>query len=216
MNLYTAFNLDTLFGQQFFSNLDYFFAQSMANAFNEKDPIILVSCALVSKSLFEGHICIDIHEMSGTVRTVSETNKNRVRFPGFKLWITSLQASSMVSDTLDTPLVLDGDHRLYFSKYYDYQNRLTRNIAQRIFLNPFNVNTALMDELIEAFFNSSDPYINPQKNAVKNAVLNHFTIISGGPGTGKTYVTTVIKKILTLYANKHKFIEPKIICVAPT
>ncbi len=216
MSQYIAFELGNLFEQHFFSNLDYFFARSMAKAFDEKDPIVLASCALVSKSLFEGHICLNIKAMSETIRPVSEAGNDLIKFPDLNSWINALQNSLMVSDNIQTPLVLDSDHRLYFSKYYDFQNRLARNIIQRVFLKPSNMDEATIDEMLELYFTPSYKHINLQGNAVKHAIKNHFTIVSGGPGTGKTYVTTIIKKIFLSYSEKHALPVPKIICVAPT
>ncbi|MDA3787368.1 MAG: AAA family ATPase, partial [Desulfobacula sp.] len=216
MSQYTEFALGNLFEQHIFSNLDYFFARSMAKAFDEKDPIVLTSCALVSKSLFEGHICLNIKAMSETVLPVSEAGNDLIKFPDLNSWINALQNSLMVSDNIQTPLVLDSDHRLYFSKYYDFQNRLARNIIQRVFLKPSNMDEATIDEMLELYFTQGDKYINHQESAVKHAIKNHFTIVSGGPGTGKTYVTTIIKKIFLSYSGKHALPVPKIICVAPT
>ncbi len=211
-----AFDLGDLFEQHFFSNLDYFFARSMAKAFDENESIVLVSCALVSKSLFEGHICIDIKAMSGTVVSVSETSDDLIKFPDFNSWINALQNSLMVSDNIQTPLVLDSDHRLYFSKYFDFQNRLTKNIIQRIFFKPDTMDQNTIDEMLESYFKPHNKYVIHQKNAVKYAIKNHFTIISGGPGTGKTYVTTIIKKIFLTYAKRQGLPVPKIISAAPT
>jgi exodeoxyribonuclease V alpha subunit len=47
-------------------------------------------------------------------------------------------------------------------------------------------------------------------------VCNNFTVISGGPGTGKTFIISIIKNILLSYAAKQDLVKPKIICVAPT
>ncbi|MCP3872411.1 MAG: exodeoxyribonuclease V subunit alpha [Desulfobacteraceae bacterium] len=216
MEQYTAFGLDNLFKEGFFTNLDYFFAKSMAHAFNEKDANVLTSCALVSKSLFEGHICLDIFRLADSTAVISETGKDRVKFPGFKVWLQSLQKSPMVSDTVDTPLVLDSGHRLYFSKYFDFQYRLALNIAQRVSLIPLKMDGKIIDSIIELYFTKNDIHVADQKKAVRSAVLNQFTIVSGGPGTGKTYVIEVIKKIVFEYAKIQKLDEPKIICVAPT
>ena len=216
MSQYTAFDLDNLFEHHFFSTLDYFFAVSMARAFNEKEPIVLISCALVSKLLFEGHICLDIKEMSGTVRSISQTKNDLVKFPDLKIWLNALEKSLMISDNIQTPLVLDCDHKLYFSKYYNFQIRLSKNIAQRVSLKPLQLDEAAIDEMLELYFSKTGKHSIRQKKAVKNAVFNYFTIISGGPGTGKTYVTTVIKKIFLLSAEKLSLPTPKIICVAPT
>jgi len=212
-----AFDLDNLFEQHFFSNLDYFFSRSMAKAFNEKDIIVLASCALVSKYLFAGHICLDIKRLSGMTRSVSRSNDDMVKFPDLDVWLKALENSLMISDDIQTPLVLDSDQRLYFSKYYDFQNRLTKNIARRVLLKPLKMDDAIIDEMLESYFTKSDRHhINHQKNGVKNALFNHFTIISGGPGTGKTFVTNIIKKMFVAYAYEHGLPEPKIICVAPT
>ncbi|MBT4201481.1 MAG: hypothetical protein HOE13_23040, partial [Desulfobacula sp.] len=145
---YTAFELDNLFEHHFFSNLDYFFAKSLAKAFDEKDPIVLASCAFVSKLLFEGHICLNISAISGTTRAVSETGNDLIKFPDLNSWINALQNSLMVSDNIQTPMVLDSYHRFYFSKYYDFQNRLARNITQRIFFKSSDMDEANIDEII--------------------------------------------------------------------
>ena len=211
---YTAFELDNLFEHHFFSNLDYFFAKSLAKAFDEKDPIVLASCAFVSKLLFEGHICLNISAISGTTRAVSETGNDLIKFPDLNSWINALQNSLMVSDNIQTPMVLDSDHRFYFSKYYDFQNRLARNITQRIFFKSSDMDEANIDEIIGSYF--TQDHKNNQRKAVKHAANNYFTIISGGPGTGKTYVTKVIKKIFLSFAKTRGLPVPKIICVAPT
>ncbi|MBT3483781.1 MAG: AAA family ATPase [Desulfobacula sp.] len=211
---YTAFELDNLFEHHFFSNLDYFFAKSLAKAFDEKDPIVLASCAFVSKLLFEGHICLNISAISGTTRAVSETGNDLIKFPDLNSWINALQNSLMVSDNIQTPMVLDSYHRFYFSKYYDFQNRLARNITQRIFFKSSDMDEANIDEIIGSYF--TQDHKNNQRKAVKHAANNYFTIISGGPGTGKTYVTKVIKKIFLSFAKTRGLPVPKIICVAPT
>lgn len=216
MSPYIAVDLDNLFEQKFFSHLDYFFTRSLARAFKETDPLVLVACALVSKSLFEGHICLDIHAAAGVTRPVTETGNTLVKFPEFFRWIKALQASPLVSGTIQTPLVLDPDHRLYLSKYYDFQQRLAQNIGQRVLLPRQETGESFLDDLLESFLPGSNAPVLHQKTAVKKALLNHFTLISGGPGTGKTFVTAIIKKMFFALAEKLKRPEPKIICLAPT
>ncbi|MCP4671464.1 MAG: hypothetical protein GY857_09160, partial [Desulfobacula sp.] len=128
--IYTPFEIKNLFDQQFFSSLDYFFARSMEKAFDEKNAVVLVSCALVSKVLSKGHICFDIKETSNTIVSVSRNSDVKIKFPEFDTWLSALQNSAMVSDTIDTPLVLDSNHRLYFAKYFDFQNRLISSIVR--------------------------------------------------------------------------------------
>ena len=208
--------MNPLFELQFFSSLDYFFALSMGQAFKEDDSIVLASCALVSKILSDGHICIDIKDKSKTVVSISKTSDDKVKFPDFNTWIDALKNSSMVSDTISTPLVLDSDYRLYLARYFDFQNRLICNIANRIFLNPSANDEKKFDPLVSNSLSGKGPHILNQKNAVKNALLKNFTIISGGPGTGKTFIISIIKNILLSYIQKQTLKQPEIICVAPT
>ncbi len=211
-----SFDLDLLVEQGFFSNLDYYFAKSMGDAFDGADPIILFSCALVSKALSQGHICINIAKIAGTINSVSATCEKKIQFPEFNIWIAALNASAMVSNIAKTPLVIDTDHRLFLAKYFDFQDRLAKNIAQRHFFKPVVLDEPFVEKLLDTSFDVNDPSVLPQKNAIKNALYNYFTIISGGPGTGKTFVSRLIQKIFTSCAKYHRMSEPKIICVAPT
>ncbi|MCP4673148.1 MAG: exodeoxyribonuclease V subunit alpha, partial [Desulfobacula sp.] len=103
-----------------------------------------------------------------------------------------------------------------FAKYFDFQNRLISSIVRRFALKTLTMPEPIIDEMLANYFVGSDQHILSQKNAVKNAVLNNFTIISGGPGTGKTFIVSIIKKILLSYALQHDFEQPKILCAAPT
>lgn len=214
--IYIAFELDVLFEHGVVSELDYFFAKSMAKAFDEKDPIIMVSCALVLKALFDGHVCLDITTAAGTQELLSESGPICLKYPAAETWLISLQRSFMVSENIQTPLVLDSGNKLYLSKYFDFQNRLADNITQRVSSSFVPMEEALVDEILEEVFPNNGEHQLPQKTAVKKAVLNRFTIISGGPGTGKTFVINLIRRVFFLYAQKKGQAEYKIICVAPT
>nr|NJM01627.1 AAA family ATPase [Desulfobacula sp.] len=216
MITYIAFELEALFKQGVFSHLDYFFAGSMALAFNEKDPTVLASCALVSKLLSEGHICLDIAAMAGMQKPLSETSRIYIKYPDEKPWISALRNSSMISARIQTPLVLDSGYKLYFARYFDLQYRLVDNIARRVSISAPIKDGALMDEFLNTAFPDGNGHHFAQKKAVKHALLKPFTIISGGPGTGKTFVTGIIQKLMSLYAEKKGQENPKILCVAPT
>ncbi len=211
-----AFELEVLYKHGFFSDLDYFLAKSMAVVFNAKDPVVIASCALISKLLFEGHICLDMPALAGTQKPISEAGHVFLKYPETDTWICSLKNSLLVSDNIHTPLVLDPGLKLYLAKYFDFQNRLTDNIAKRVTFSRPPMDEALVDEIIKIFFPSCDEHHQPQKRAVKNALIKQFTIISGGPGTGKTFVINIIRKALSLYTKKTGQAEYKMMCVAPT
>ncbi|MBC7413381.1 MAG: exodeoxyribonuclease V subunit alpha [Herminiimonas sp.] len=96
------------------------------------------------------------------------------------------------------PLILDDDDRLYLHRYFDYEQRLARRLMQpRAALAM--VDTALQLRLNNLFAaNQKGLAGRPdwQKIAAGLALLSPLTIISGGPGTGKT--TTVVNLLACL------------------
>lgn len=70
-------------------------------------------------------------------------------------------------------------------------------------------------EKLESFFEIT--YNNEQKKAIKQAIIKNFSIITGGPGTGKT---TIIKGITQLYKMISGYspekLEEKMVLLAPT
>jgi exodeoxyribonuclease V alpha subunit len=116
----------------------------------------------------------------------------------------ALEASSVVGtpETPDSlPLILD-DARLYLHRYFDYECRLARSLNERA----ANAAAASASELAapvsallaQLFAASSQKAGAPdwQKIAAITALLGRLTIISGGPGTGKT--TTVVNLLACL------------------
>lgn len=75
-----------------------------------------------------------------------------------------------------------------------------------------------IDEKIDDFSKSNKiDYNDDQKKAIKTSLTENITIITGGPGTGKT---TIIKAIAGIYIDNHKVSEKEaineIVLLAPT
>ena len=108
------------------------------------------------------------------------------------------------------PLILDGDGRIYLHRYFDYEQRLAeRLLADRA--EPVSSDASLRELLTQLFpaGNVSSP--DWQKLAVSLALHNKLTIISGGPGTGKT--TSVVNLLACLLAQNP---DCRIALTAPT
>ncbi len=115
-----------------------------------------------------------------------------------------------------TPLVVSKD-RLYFRRYYRYEVKAADFILKNSKLPYFDndkggVTRDFIKKALNCLFGPSDDEVNWQKVAAAMASLRRFTIISGGPGTGKT--TTVTRLLLLLL-----FLDPKlkkVLMCAPT
>lgn len=109
----------------------------------------------------------------------------------------------------DEYLILD-DNRYYLSyEYYDEVN-IARTI--KTLNSDTEVNLEDLNILIDQNAKSSGiEYDDDQKKAIENFFVNDFSLIIGGPGTGKT---TLIKALVDIYKECYPFNE--IIVVAPT
>lgn len=91
------------------------------------------------------------------------------------------------------PLHLDEFGHLYLRRYWDYEQSL---IAKLRAMEQNTTQFSNLETLLEAFFPKISNETDWQREAAKCAVEKDFTIITGGPGTGKT--TTVVKILAIL------------------
>jgi len=221
-------DLTTLHDLQLISHLDYYFAKTMADVFHETSSLVKVSCALASRVVSEGHICMDLKKKAGTRLRIPEI-ESYIQFPAFEEWEKVLACAAMVGRPKDSgegggldpenkfPLVLDSQGNLFLCRYYDFQKRLGDNLCTRVSLPPRQIKqTCTRTHLDPLFSGQPTEQVEKQKQAVEKALAHNFLVISGGPGTGKTYITTLIKTLLTLSADKGQTSKPRILSVAPT
>lgn len=105
--------------------------------------------------------------------------------------IAELLASPIAStENVGTPLVVRGS-QLYFHRYYQLERKIAEKLAA---LNQATVIPGFSLQSLEQFFQEGKPFI-MQKIAAYLAVTRRLTIITGGPGTGKT---STVAKIISL------------------
>jgi exodeoxyribonuclease V alpha subunit len=144
-----------------------------------------------------------------------------------KAWITQLTGCEQVwrvGDLLDCgqPLVLDGDKdnpRLYLRRYWRDETLVASCVraraGERQPVDPADVRTWL-DLLFDAGSGPARPELRPdwQKLACAIALRGKMAIITGGPGTGKTY--TVARLLALLFATALEPARQRIALAAPT
>jgi len=184
--------LDPFLSAKVLSPLDYRFALALARIAPEppSDAVVL-GAAAASAALTRGDICLELARADELLAPIEEDAALEARpaWPTLDVWRAALASSPLVSDgTERAPLVLDGA-RLYLHRYFDYQRRLARALSDRRDA-VMSVDDARLSQTLDSLFASADP--DPaQRAAAETAVRRGLTIISGGPGTGKT--STVVR-----------------------
>ena len=144
-----------------------------------------------SRATAEGHVCLPLAVLARRF----DASSAEVR--------AALFASGMASDGSQSaaalrPLVIDGQGRLYLARYYDYERRLARSLVAHAGANAgasagvdADATAQMLHERLLRYFGlPQDDEVDWQRVAAVMALSGRLTIVSGGPGTGKT--TTVV------------------------
>ncbi|MCW9023298.1 MAG: exodeoxyribonuclease V subunit alpha [Gammaproteobacteria bacterium] len=193
--------------------ISYYFSRfvSQSNQQNESS-ILAYTAALVSERNVAGDVCVELAQYEN--RPLFRTGASDVFIPkGLPLnkWIVQLQQCNWVGQPGETaPLILDGG-KIYLGKYWHYEHSLAKEIISRCDSEP-ELDKAYLKESLNKLFpvvDSTKP--DWQKLAAATALIRSFSVISGGPGTGKT---TTVSKVLALLLGLEP--ELRVALVAPT
>ena len=160
---------------------------------------------LLSKKLAEGHICLKMDEVKDEdfdeLYTVS----------------SNIQKDPMVSDgSTVQPIILHNGY-LYLQRYFAYETVIVEKIIELLKRSEelFDQRLSVLEknrDLIESIFpKNQQSAADWQMIASVIAFLQQFSIITGGPGTGKT---TSVSKLLQLLFSIQP--EMKVALAAPT
>jgi exodeoxyribonuclease V alpha subunit len=203
---------ELLIQKEIFSYLDLSFADFMQKLDGRTDDFsIFLAAAAASSVNRQGHVCLELSQVAGQ----PVISGSEFFYPDLHDWTQTIKTSPAVGSPGDfKPLIFDGTSKLYLHRYSVYQSRLACFIRSRIFSTEPVMISSLKKNL-DLLFDSGQTHmeIDWQKIACILSIMNRFTVISGGPGTGKT--TTVVKTIaLFLEMNLEK--SPRISLAAPT
>ncbi len=190
--------------------------KALANLLHSKqpsdDPRHLWLAALTSHQWGRGHACLDLatlqtqaHALLGWSDEQTAALPANLHQAAHTLPWTQGEASPLV--------LIEDDHgtRLYLRRAWTAEQSIRAHIAQRLSL-PCDVPADLQLRLDALFppINHGEPDM--QRLACEVAAQNRITLITGGPGTGKT--TTVVKLLSLLVGTASR--ELQIHLAAPT
>jgi len=191
---------------------DIHVATTVCAAVGEDDHRVLLAIALLVAQTRAGSVCLDLataSEIGSDDR--GEPSGAPLSWPPPAQWL-EVMAASPTTQSIDPPLTLRGT-LLYLDRYVRHEDRLLTIITRRREAAP-SVDKGLLDADLARLFRSD--FDEQQQQAVATAVSRQFTVIAGGPGTGKT--TTIAKVVAALQSQLAAAVtaHPMIALTAPT
>ncbi len=190
--------------------LDRALAQLFAELDPDASPLLLLGAALASHQLGQGHVCLDLAatlanpDFTLSLPPEGEDAQEAMILPSQVLAGLSLEpwlvacAGSALLESEGAPLVLSGAC-LYMRRYWNYERQVAGDIARRLQSSaaaPSDLAVRLASLFPEPLVVDGQRLTDWQKLACAMAAQGRFTLITGGPGTGKT--TTVVRLLALL------------------
>lgn len=210
---------ELLFSSEAFSALDCQFGLFLGREAEKYHCTAALSAALVSRAISEGNICLDLDEFAGKPLpgNIQPSVQIPFVFPARRNWAAQLLQTGIAGGDEDdtTPLVLVGGRRLYLRRYREYENCISRFIRARAVARYDDLDlTQLGADLKNLFKPLSGQDTDWQQIGALAAVSRSFCVISGGPGTGKTFI---VARILSLLKGQFENTKPlRFLLAAPT
>ncbi|EAQ63778.1 exodeoxyribonuclease V alpha chain [Marinomonas sp. MED121] len=194
--------------------LDLHTCLRLAGHCHEQRSEVLLAALVTSFYLGQGHSCLPLKRLfdspfANVTQSQWQSALHSLDVFSLDQLMCALKASPLVQlveskplipkhvTTLSKPFVLDGE-RLYLARYYAFETQVIEYIQKAQSHASYAFDGAWLTQL----FPSGETALNEfdwQKIAVANAALQSFSVISGGPGTGKT---TTVTKLLVLLARQ--------------
>ena len=173
------------------------FAYFIADHAKSNADTAALSAALLSMELTNKQICLDLTNSEAALAKIAQALPD-IEFPEAMKKYESWEKAMLDSQTAslpngEAPIIIEHG-KMYLRRYYNYEKTTAENLKKAALANLPCDGREKISEYLNIFFPSDDE--SAQKTAAETALTNRLTIISGGPGTGKT---TTAAKILFLF-----------------
>jgi exodeoxyribonuclease V alpha subunit len=168
-----------------------------------EEAVLAVTLAL--SAVTNGSILVDLGEPERALAP-TEDQENPLNWPDPRDWEVAL-ASSPLTKGEAAPLHLS-DSQVFLQRYWNAEGRIAQSLADRNRLPQQLTPPTRVNE-----YGGDSELDDEQLRAIEVAVSGGLTIITGGPGTGKTY--TVAKMLVALH-DQNPDAPPTVALAAPT
>ncbi|BBX65222.1 RecBCD enzyme subunit RecD [Mycobacterium saskatchewanense] len=179
---------------------DVLVAQRVCALGKEPDERVALATALVVRALRGGSVCVDLSTVAGTVGAAE------LPWPGDAAWLAAVRRSALLGDP--PVLRLYDDRLLYLDRYWLEETQVRDDVVALLAPGPV-VELPAAERLFPAGFEE-------QREAAEIALSQRITVLTGGPGTGKTTTVARLLALVAEQAESSASARPRIALAAPT
>ena len=177
----------------------HFAAFIAAQAKIPADETAALTAAMLCEASQRGDVCLDLAELAGKPMFACDVldDADVPRAAALEAWRRLLLQSDCVAGPgARAPMTLDDD-RLYLNRFWYYEDRVAGAILD-LLSRDGQADPAQAQSRLDTLFGDGAALDADQQRAVLNAASRAFSVISGGPGSGKT--SSVVRIIALLLA----------------
>jgi exodeoxyribonuclease V alpha subunit len=178
---------------------DVHVAQRLRDLAGEPDEAVLLAAALAVRAVRQGSVCFTLDSVADTtaVDGLSAEDVAQLPWPAATGWGGVLSASRMVAVGQDGPAdrpLRYADGLVYLDRYWRQERVVAEYVDRETLAEPVEVDADALGSALARLFPAPGP--DRQRLAAVVAAHRRFSIVAGGPGTGKT--TTVARLLAVL------------------
>lgn len=185
------------------TSADVHVARTLGELVGERDEEVLLAAALAVRAVRAGSVCLDL----ASVVDLPGTDDAGLVWPEPEAWGVAVAASPLVAEGV---LRWEND-LLYLDRYHEQETQVLDDLIQRAATVPAYDDEQVAGTLARIF---ADPGFAEQAEACGRAARQWTTVLTGGPGTGKT--TAVAGLLATLREQQPEGAPLRVALSAPT
>ncbi|MGO9509442.1 MAG: exodeoxyribonuclease V subunit alpha [Mycobacterium sp.] len=179
---------------------DVHVAQRISVLAKETDDTVALAVALAARALRGGSVCVDLTTVA------ADSGAPELSWPEPGAWLGALRASPLLGEP--PVLRLYQDRLLYLDRYWREEEQVCADLLA------LSAPTSGVD--VADYARLFPPGYHEQRAAAEIAVSQAVTVLTGGPGTGKTTTVARLLALLAEQADASGRPGPRIALAAPT
>lgn len=183
---------------------DVHVAQRLTTLAAEGDETVALAVALAVRAVRGGSVCVDLDTVA------SEPLTEHLPWPEVPQWLAALRVSPLLGSSV---LRLYRDHLLYLDRYWREEEQVCVDLLA-LSAAKVPVDAAASAAGLDRIFPAAR--YPEQRVAAEIALSQWLTVLTGGPGTGKTTTVAGLLVLLAEQAELAGTTRPRIALAAPT